>query len=67
MSRYLAVQIKNWDAQHKARSGLWIPSRPENFKFDGIVLRLKLAFGVLIGRYDALDWNRETIYDEVQK
>ena len=32
------------------------PARPENYKFDSIILRIKLAYGVLIGKYDALDW-----------
>lgn len=36
--------------------GRWLPARPENYLFDGWRLRLKLAWYVLLGKYDAVDW-----------
>lgn len=37
----------------------WIPARPENYKFDSISSRIKQAWGVLTGKYDALDWEND--------
>lgn len=53
MAKYTAHEIKNWDM---ARGPDWKPLRPINHICHGIAKRLKLAFGVLVGRYDALDW-----------
>lgn len=35
-------------------SGKWTPARP--LSIGGLWIRIKLAFGVFTGRYDALDW-----------
>lgn len=42
----------------------WIPARGENYKFDSLLTRLKGAFGVLTGKYDALDWEEPEIQKE---
>ena len=34
--------------------GRWLPARPINV--NTALTRFKLAWGVFIGRYDALDW-----------
>jgi len=36
------------------KKGIWTPARP--LFADSWLDRLKAAFGVLIGRYDAIDW-----------
>lgn len=51
MSRYTAQQIKDWDVSRGPR---WIPCRPVTFW--KLTIRIRLAWGVFIGRYDALDW-----------
>jgi len=53
MAKYTADEIKNWNVQ---KGPDWKPARPLNHVFDGLVRRVKLAWGVLVGRYDALDW-----------
>lgn len=57
MDKYTANQIKNWDV---SCSPYWLPARPKNYRVDGVFMRLKLAWRVLIGRYDALDWQEAT-------
>lgn len=37
--------------------------RPENYRFENIFLRLKNAYGVLTGKYDALSW--ENLYKDI--
>ena len=45
------------DCQRECRkTGKWIAARSVNYRFDGWYSRLKQAWGVLIGRYDAFDW-----------
>ena len=51
MNKYTPQQIKDCGVFHGPR---WIPYRPYTpWKF---VTRLRLAWGVFVGRYDALDW-----------
>lgn len=51
--KYTAQEIKNWDTSCSVDGTMWIPARPETFwSFN----RIKLAWSVLIGRLDALDW-----------
>ena len=55
--KYTAQHIKKWDVSFE-KNGQWIPCRPINFTMDSILDRFKCAFGVLTGRYDALDWEQ---------
>jgi hypothetical protein len=64
MAIYTAKQIQNHDTNQLDEVSLvvnarreWIPARPINYQFDGKWLRLKLAWGVLTGKYDALNWD----------
>jgi len=67
MSRYLAMQIADWKQFKISKDGKRkVPSRPDNHKFDSLFTRLKLAFGVLIGKYDALNWDNESIFAELK-
>lgn len=56
MAKYTAKQIKDWDVSCEDSFGKWKPCRALNFKYDTYLHRLKYAFGVLVGKYDALDW-----------
>lgn len=52
MNKYTPQQIKDCGVFHGPR---WIPYRPHTpWRF---ATRLRLAWGVFIGRYDALDWD----------
>lgn len=53
---YTAKQMKEWSSYESKDDGPYVPSRP--LPFYGLCLKrtLKLAWGVLIGKYDALDW-----------
>lgn len=45
--------IREWPVAARRADGRWTPARP----MDGPFLwRVKAAWGVLTGRYDALDW-----------
>ena len=59
MALYRAKTIKQmWECEKVYHPKLkeWIPSRPHGFKMDSIRKRMKWAWGVLVGRYDAVDW-----------
>jgi len=57
MSKYTARAIKNWNAFRIPPGTLDLPpARPENHKLEGWRVRIVLAWGVLTGKYDALDW-----------
>lgn len=68
MALYNADEMVNWSVQtcykRKAANGelhdVWCAARPVNHRFDSLWLRIKLAFGVLVGKYDALDWACDT-------
>ena len=56
MSRYTASQIKNCDCETLKSDGKrWIPAKPYNGA-DRLRDRITDAWGVLTGRFDALDW-----------
>lgn len=58
MSKYKPTQILRWDVNRQSpHTGRWVPARSENYRADSLWTRLRLAWGVLIGRYDALDWD----------
>ena len=51
---YTANSIKNHNTFTK--NGL---ARPINYKVDTVVERIIHSFGVLVGKYDALDWQEK--------
>ena len=52
---YSTIDVKRWDVERSDKfSGYW-PARPLNHKYI-FWDRVKAAWGVLIGRYDALWW-----------
>jgi hypothetical protein len=51
---YKANEIKNWDCNANVK-GKWILARP--VQIYSFTRRLKLAWYVFIGKYDALDWD----------
>lgn len=52
---YKAKCIKNWDVD-VCDNGMIKPARPLNSKFITLRQRINSAWLVLIGTYDALDW-----------
>lgn len=56
---YTATQIKEWEiASCKTPPvGAWKPARPLSlYSLSTLVKRIKAAWFVLIGKYDALNW-----------
>ena len=53
---YTANAIKRWMVDEKRPNGSYIPSRPYGHNCFPLGWRFKLAWGVLTGRYDALNW-----------
>ena len=65
MSRYTAVEIKNWDTSVESREYFdgfgryaFIPARPKTYWNP--IRRFFLAIGVFVGSYDALDWEDDS-------
>lgn len=57
MAKYTATQIRKWDCDTGLPDGRYIPARPLDWGgIYGLRQRIKHAWGVLIGKYDALDW-----------
>ena len=50
-----AGELKNWTESANV-DGCWIPARPIPFQGFCLFWRIKLAWRVFTGRYDALDW-----------
>lgn len=71
--RYDASTLRRWSRWHKLPSGNQRPKRAEPQERDllysqygaipgsSIVLRIRLAWGVFTGRYDALDWDSDIV------
>ena len=53
--KYTATQIRQWDVDTE-RGGKWGPARCINHKFESWGSRIRNAWCVMIGKYDALDW-----------
>lgn len=51
-----ADEVRKTDTLAQTTDGRWVPARSLNYQFDGWRKRLQYAWGVLIGKYDALDW-----------
>ncbi len=57
MARYTAYHIKNWEVSScKDTSQVYKPARSSNHEMDSWWQRIKLAWAVLTGKMDALDW-----------
>lgn len=54
--KYTTNQIKQWDTLDSNTGKL---VRSLNHKFEPILNRIRNSFGVLIGKYDALDWEND--------
>ena len=56
MTVYKAKHIKDWDCTTPAfNNGPWVPARP--LVWWRFIPRLKAAWDVFTGKYDALDWS----------
>ena len=55
-SLFTAAQIVLHKNMIKTPNGNYILARPLSLLTLGLVKRLKLAYRVFIGKYDALDW-----------
>ena len=52
---YTSNDIKHWDTEKELDTGQWVPTRPYHLN-PGLSERLRLAWGVFTGKYDALLW-----------
>jgi len=53
---YTASAIKNWDVEGQLWNGAYVPARPVGYNGFSWRWRFKLAWFVLIGKYDVLRW-----------
>lgn len=56
---YCARIIKDWNVDRECKNGIWIPARPLGHNIYPLMSRFKTAWRVLIGKYDALNWEEE--------
>lgn len=56
---YTPTKIKDWDVKVEVSRGKWVPARPMGRNVFQFFWRWKVAFSVLIGKYDALKWERQ--------
>lgn len=52
---YTAKVIKQWDCNIESEDG-WIPARPVGHNLFPFMFRFYLAWLVLVGKFDAIDW-----------
>jgi len=53
---YNADDLKKWDCQAEIEEGRWVSARPINYRHAPILHRIKVAWRVFRGKYDALEW-----------
>ena len=54
---FTASEIVNWHVSEEAEPGKWRPARPCSFcGMRHFITRLRIAWRVLTGKYDALNW-----------
>ena len=53
---YTPEQLQKWDVAREGNEGNWVAARPMQLRGFFLRRRLKLAWGVFTGRYDALRW-----------
>lgn len=56
---YTPSEIKEWDVLSKSATSDWKPARPMGHNLRPLSWRWKMAWGVLTGRYDVLDWRED--------
>lgn len=57
MAKYQVDNLKKDLECTQAQIGnRWVCSRPINYRVDTITQRIAYAWGVLTGKYDALEW-----------
>jgi len=52
-------ELRQGDLPQTEKNGLWIPARPENWKYRSWLERLKEAWAVFTGRCEAFTWEDE--------
>jgi hypothetical protein len=53
---YSAEAIKSWPNSMEMPSGKWVPCRPLGHNLYSFRYRIRIAWYVFTGRYDALIW-----------
>jgi hypothetical protein len=58
---YSPIEIKQWSVDEEYAPGKWAPARPcpYEFSFGQLLRSFRIAWHVLVGRYDALNWNAD--------
>ena len=63
--KFTAKQIRNWSEDAGYPDRTWRPARPLSCDLnDGFFMRLRWAWGVIIKRYDVLDWQDSQLIDD---
>ena len=60
---WTAKQLKDWDTTTPSmKHNAWIPARCQTRK-PGLISRIKTAWHVFTGKYDAVNWEEESYLD----
>lgn len=54
--KYTAREVKDSCVMSSKDGNTWKPARGLNYQFESLYSRLMNAYCVLVGKYDALDW-----------
>ena len=54
--QYTAQELTEWENHQDAGTSGWIPERPDNWKYEGLLNRIRNAWKVITGDYDVVDW-----------
>ena len=57
--KYAALTIKQWSTDTENPVHGWIPARPISLGGLRLIHRLKLSWGVFIGKHDVVDWEKK--------
>lgn len=55
-----ATEIKNWHILEEYEPGRWRPARPCECRSGGLLRRLKIAWNVFTGKWDAIHWGKHS-------
>lgn len=54
--KYTAQELCEWENHFDAGTSGWLPARPDSWKVEGLLNRIRNAWKVITGDYDVVDW-----------
>lgn len=57
---YSATELKHWSVLEEYEPGRWRPARPCSCRSGGLWRRIKIAWWVFTGKWDAIHWGNHS-------